>query len=267
MKHRIIIAILLITLTACSSARPSADVANTAMAIVQTAVALTQTAMPTVTPPPPTFTSTATVVYPTPSPMPTQLTLPVTLDPIQAKQQEEIKGVIQAYFDLRYQALSISPPEDFQINGFGDLVSNGTEAKDFLVTEMAKLAAERKWRDVNRFGYVKYDYSLKYKDIFIDASNQIATISVLDDFTIITERDMELNPKAPNSERGDQTHEIVLHNEQGQWKIISDIYRDTWWLQFREPGISTDEILRKINKALQSLEAMPTVTPWPTPTP
>jgi|CXWL01.1.fsa_nt_gi hypothetical protein len=249
---------------ACSPqvvAQPNtADIQNTAIAIAQTGIVLTQASLPTSTP-------ILTIVYPTPSALPTQLTAPVTLDPVQAEQQDEIKSVIQAYFALRYQALSISPPEDFQVNGFGDLVSNGTEAKDFLVTEIAKLAAERKWRELNGFRYAKYEYFLKYKDIFIDASNQIATISVLEDFTIITERDLELNPAEPNINRGDLTHEIVLHNERGQWEIVSDIYRDSWWLQYRKPGMSTDEILRKINEVLQRLEAMPSATPWPSPTP
>ena len=203
----------------------------------------------------------------TPSPLPTQLTLPVTLDPAQAEQQEEIKSVIQAYFDLRYQALSVSPPEDFQANGFGDLVSARSDAKDFLVTEMAKLAVERKWIELNRFRYAKYEYSLKYKNIVIDAPAQIATVSLLEDFTIITEGAMERNPEKPNITRGDQTHEIVLYNEQGQWKIVSDIYWDAWWRSYRKPGMFTDEILSKINEELQKLEAMPSATPWPSPTP
>lgn len=214
--------------------------------------------------PTPTELISVTVI---PSPLPTQLILPATLDPVQAKQLEDIKSVIQVYFDLRYQALSVSPPEDFQSNGFGDLVSAGPDAKDFLVTEMAKLTVERKWIELNRFGYAKYEYSLTYKSVVIDAPAQIATISLLEDFTIITERAMERNPEAPSITRGDLTHEIVLHNEQGQWKIVSDIYWDAWWRSYRKPGMSTDEILSKINEELEKLEAMPSATPWASPTP
>ncbi len=219
---------------------------------------------PVVTPSP-TKPSVPTAV--SPSPLPTQLTLPATLDPAQAKQQEEIKSIIHAYFDLRYQALSVSPPEDFQSNGFGDLVSAGPDAKDFLVTEMAKLAVQRKWIELNRFGYAKYEYSLTYKSVVIDTPAQIATVSLLEDFTIITERAMERNPEAPSITRGDLTHEIVLHKEEGQWKIVSDVYWDAWWRSYRKPGISTDEILSKINEELQKLEAMPSATPWASPTP
>ncbi len=67
----------------------------------------------------------------TPTPEP-----PILGETPSAEDQEAIKSVIQAYFDLRYQALSVSPPEDFQVIGFGDLVSNGTDAKDFLDSEL-----------------------------------------------------------------------------------------------------------------------------------
>jgi hypothetical protein len=226
---------------------------------------VTETAMPNIQ----VFTSSITAfpIYTTPSPLPTQLTVPVTLNPTQTKQQNEIKDVIHAYFDLRYQVLSVSPPNDFQINGFGDLVSDGPDARDFLVTEMAKLSVERKWIELNRFGYAKYEYSLTYKDIAIDASAQIATISVLEDFTIVTERAMERNPEKPSITKGDLTHEIILQNEQGQWKIISDIYQDAWWRSYRKPGMSIDEILNKINARLRKLETMPSATPWLSPTP
>lgn len=180
----------------------------------------------------------------------------VTPNPTQAKQQEGIKSVIQAYFEIRYRLLSVSPLADFQQNGFGDLVSNGADAKDFLVTEMAKLAVERKWYELNNLRYAKYTYSLKYKDIVIDTSAQTAVISLLEYFEIICERAMENNPENPQAcAIGDLTHEIVLHNEQGQWKIVSDVYWDSWWRQFRKPGASTDEILDSINLKMLELEA------------
>ncbi|MFZ5909344.1 MAG: hypothetical protein ACOYYU_04950 [Chloroflexota bacterium] len=263
MKNRIIFTFLLITLAACTPVvepvkTPAQPTLSALVAAVTTADALTQAAR---------FPSPPPITAVTPSPLPTQLTIVPTLNPTQTVQQEEIKGVIQAYFDLRYQALSVSPPKDFQQSGFGNLVSDEPDARDFLVTEMAKLAVERKWIDLNKFGYAKYEYSLKYKDIFIDASAQTATVSLLEDFTIVTKRAMESNPEELSTIRGDLTHEIVLHNEQGQWKIISDTYWDSWWYRYRKPGMSTDEILREINTHLQKLEAMPSATPWPSPTP
>jgi hypothetical protein len=179
-----------------------------------------------------------------------------------AKQQEEIKDAIQAYFEIRYRALSISPPVDFQQNIFGNLVSDGDDAKDFLVTELAKLAVERKWYELNKFRYAEYEYSLVYKDIVIDASTQTAEISLNEYFEIICERAMENDPESPKTcAVGELTHEIVLRNEQGQWKILSDVYWDSWWRQFRKQGSSTDEILHSINLEMQKLEARPSPTP------
>ena len=261
MKTKTIIALLTLTLAACAPAGTTppvnlTEVQNTAIAAVWTDVALTQTALPTAT-----LEATPAIALPTI--LPTLLTIAPTLNPTQEVQVEEIKNVIQAYFEMRYQALSVSPPEDFQINGFGDLVSDSPDAMDFLTTEMAKLAVQRKWIDLNRFGYVKYEYSLKYKDIVIDTSAQIATVSLLEDFAIVHERAMERDPDDPSTTRGDQSHEIVLHNEQDQWKIVSDIYWDAWWRSYRKPGRSTDEILREINEEMRELEAMPTATPMP----
>jgi hypothetical protein len=45
--------------------------------------------------------------------------------------QDELKSVIQAYFELRYQALSASQPDGFRLDGFGDLVSDGADARVF----------------------------------------------------------------------------------------------------------------------------------------
>ncbi len=101
------------------------------------------------------------------TPLPTQLTIVPTLNSTQIIQQEEIKSVIQEYFDIHYRALSVSPPADFQETGFGDLVSDRPDAKDFLETEMAKLAVERKHLELKKYRYTEYEYSLDYLDIAV----------------------------------------------------------------------------------------------------
>lgn len=180
----------------------------------------------------------------------------------QAAQQEDIKNVIQAYFALRYQLFSVSPPADIQQNVFGELVSSGDDARDFLATETAKLAVERKWYELNKLRYAKYEYSLKYTDISFDATAQMATVSLHEYFEIICEKAIDNNSQNPSAcAIGELTHEIVLHNENDQWKIISDTYWDSWWRQFRKPGLTTDEILHNIELKMQKLEAMPSPTP------
>ena len=179
----------------------------------------------------------------------------------QAAQQEGIKNVIQAYFALRYQLLSVSPPTDIHQDVFGKLVSSENDAKDSL-TETAKLAVERKWYELNKLRYAKYEYSLKYTDISFDATAQIATVSLHEYFEIICEKAMDNSSQNPSAcAIGELTHEIVLRNENDQWKIISDTYWDSWWRQFRKPGLSTNEILQNINAKMQKLETMPSPTP------
>ncbi|MFZ5910688.1 MAG: hypothetical protein ACOYYU_11805 [Chloroflexota bacterium] len=238
MKNRIIFTFLLITLAAC-----------------------TPVAGPAETPARPTLSTMLAAV--TPSPLPTQLTIVPTLNPTQTEQQEEIKGVIQAYFDLRYQALSVSPPEDFQTNGFGDLVSDGPDARDFLVTEMGKLAVERKHYELNQLRYVKYEYFLDFSNIEIDSSAQRAVVSLLERFDAIREKAVELNPEDPHISRmGGLEHEINLYKEHDQWKIVSDIYYDHLWRILRQPlDASTEEILHNINIQLTKLETKAPPTP------
>jgi hypothetical protein len=208
----------------------------------------------------PTSTTTATVHPILETGLPPSPT--ATPNATQAARQEDIKDVIRAYFEIRYQLLSISPPADIKQDVFGELVSSGNDAKDFLSTETAKLAVERKWHELNKQRYAKYEYSLKYEDIVVDTSTQRATVSLHEYFKIICEREIENNPKNPSScAIGELTHEIVLHNEQSQWKIISDIYRDSWWRQFRKPGLSTNEILDNIEWQMHELETIPSPTP------
>ncbi|MCL4272011.1 MAG: amidase domain-containing protein, partial [Anaerolineales bacterium] len=178
------------------------------------------------------------------------------LEIVDSKVPEGMKDTIQAYFEIRYQLLSVSPPADIQQDVFGKLVSSRDDAKDFLTTETAKLAVERKWYELNKLRYAKYEYSLKYTDISFDATAQMATVSLHEYFEIICEKTMDNNSQNPSAcAIGELTHEIVLHNENNQWKIISDTYWDSWWRQFRKPGLSTNEILQNINAKETSVTA------------
>ncbi|MCD4802163.1 MAG: hypothetical protein K8R16_04405 [Anaerolineales bacterium] len=209
----------------------------------------------------PISTSSSTTISIEGTPLPTQLTIVPTLNPTQVIQQEEIKSVIQEYFEIHYQALSVSPPANFQETGFGNLVSDGSEAKDFLITEMGKLAVERKHYELNELLYVEYDFSLRYIVIDIDESTKKATVSLGDCFDVIRESAVEANPEDPTISSGGLSHEIVLHYQGGQWKIISDVYRDALWRTLRKSESSTDDILRGIEIMLADLVERASPTP------
>ncbi len=64
--------------------------------------------------------------------------------PVSVEQQEELKSVIQSYFEIRYRVFT-----SLQLDGFGDLVSDGHEAKAFLDAELGKLSVEIKHAELN----------------------------------------------------------------------------------------------------------------------
>lgn len=74
----------------------------------------------------PTSTTTATVHPSLETALPPSPT--ITPNATQMAQQEDIKDTIQAYFEIRYQLLSVSPPADIQQEVFGELVSSGDDA-------------------------------------------------------------------------------------------------------------------------------------------
>jgi len=189
---------------------------------------------------------------------PTQLTIAPTLNSTQIIQQEEINNVIQEYFDIHYQALSVSPPEDFQETGFGDLLSELPEAKDFEAIEKAKLEVQAKYWEIKHLRYAEYQHSLDYDDIVVDSATNMATAFLLDRAEVVRERSMEYNPEDPRITYREFRHIIVLHYEEAEWKIVSDLYLDSWWQQYRKPGATTEEILNAIHLVMQKYEPMPT---------
>ncbi|MEW6400404.1 MAG: amidase domain-containing protein [Chloroflexota bacterium] len=185
----------------------------------------------------------------TPTPTGTPI-IPVTDIPgeaASAEQQEEIKSVIQAYFETRYRALSVSDSGDFQQKGFGNLVSGETEARVFLREEMGKLAVEIKRAELNHLRYVNYEYFLDFESITVDPITQTATVSVVEDNDVVYEISAELNYQEPVvSHMYDREHTISMRKNKNQWEIISDNYNDYLWRMLRQRGISTEEMIYAI---------------------
>jgi len=177
------------------------------------------------------------------------------------EQQEELKDFIQSYFEIRYRALSVAHSDDFKQDGFGNLVSDTPEAKPFLRAELAKLAVDIKHAELDHLRYVDYKYSLDFRNIVIDSSAKLATVSVVEDNEVIYEISAELNPKDPIVSRtANIEHTIILREEQGQWHVVSDDYNDYLWRMLRKMGKSTDEILRVMDKMLSTMKASPSPT-------
>jgi len=218
----------------------------------QTVVLPTKTPVPTTISPTPIPTSTFIPVTITPSPLPTQTKISFFIP-----EQEVLKTIIQAYFDIRYLAFN-----SLQLDGFGDLVSEEPDAKAFLDAELGKLAVEIKDTRLNNLRYAYYKYFLDFRSIVVDTSTQTVTISVIEENEVIHEISTQHDPIDPIvSHRFNLEHTIVLRNEQGQWKIVSDYYNDNLWRILRKPGMSTDEKLKRNTAVSLPTQAMKTFTP------
>ena len=174
---------------------------------------------------------------------------------ISTEQQEELKSVIQAYFEIRYQALSASQPNLFQLNGFDDQVSDGFDAKAFLDAELGKLEVEIKYAKLNQLSYVNYKYFLDFREFTFNAHTQTAIVLVVEGNEVIYEISAINDPENPTiSQMTGLKHTIILRQEQGAWKVASDEYNDLLWRVLRETGRSAEELLNSI-KALPVLTA------------
>ena len=185
----------------------------------------------------PTSVSTSTFIPITPSPLPPSPTTAVF-----TAKQIELKSVIESYFDARYLAFNT-----FNLDGLKYLLSNDADEQASLHAELGKLAVETKHIRLNHLRYMNYKVSLDFHSITVDPDTQTAIILVSEGNEVVYELSAEVNPENPIiSQTAGIEHTIVLHKEQGQWKIISDTYNDDLWKMLRQSGTSTDEMLKNI---------------------
>ena len=166
---------------------------------------------------------------------------------ISLEQQEEIKAIIEQYFEIYYQAFSTSPPADFQEIGFGDLISDLPEARDFEEIEVAKLQVQAKYWELNKFRYTDYNHALEYDRFTFDQEKNQVTVYLLDRAEGVQEISLVRNPNDPRVTYLEFRHIFILHKESERWKIVSDSYFDSWWQQFRKPGATKEDILAAID--------------------
>lgn len=179
--------------------------------------------------------------------LPTTHTVVPTLNPAQKMEQEEIKTIIEQYFDIYYQALSTSPPAAFEEKGFGDLISDLPEARDFEEIEVAKLQVQAKYWELNKLRYVDYKHTQEYDSYSSDQETGQVTVYLLDKAEVIRERSLEEDPNDPRVTILEFRHIVILQKEGEDWSIVSDSYFDSWWQQFRKPGATKEDILSTMN--------------------
>jgi hypothetical protein len=201
-----------------------------------------------------TSTEEALFVTPTPSPLTPSPTLSVFTE-----EQQVLKRAIESYFDIHYLTFNT-----LQVPDFGDLVSDQPDARAFLDAELRKLALEIKYSILNGSRYVDYKYFLDYRNLVVDPSTQIVTITLIVNDEIIFQNSVAGNLQNPLvAQRTGEKHTIMLRQEDGQWKIVSDIYGDFLWRTLRQKGTSPAEIVRQINESLRAIKESPLRLPPP----
>ncbi len=190
----------------------------------------------------------------TPSPLPTQLTVIPTNNSKENEIESEIKYVINDYFDIHYQALSISPPIDFQQNGFGDLISDLPEAQEFEELEVLKLIYQSTYWEQVDLRYAVYDYKLRFDLIEFSEDLNTATIRLLDKAEVVSESQYDPSSNDSKKTYREFGHILSLRKENGEWKIVSDRYYDSFWNRFLSHGYTGQEIYDAIIRATRELE-------------
>lgn len=170
-----------------------------------------------------------------------------------SEQQDEIIEIIKSYFEMRYQALSFPQPDGFQLSEIGNFVSLEPDARGFLEDELAKLALQIKYGELNDSRYVTYKYFLDFREFNFDAATGLVSVLVIEGSETTSE-----NSSHPAQMSGLQ-HVIVLRNEQDEWRIVSDFYNDFLWRTIRRDGETKDDMLNMIS----TIEAL--ITPSSSP--
>ncbi len=132
----------------------------------------------------------------------------------------EIKSVVEAYFEARYQTFST-----LQLDGFADLVSKSPAGTAAWQPELDKLEVELAHARLYRLRYLQYKFSLDYKNIIIDAASRNATLSLLEGHDVVFEITNEVFKRPVVSSMRNRRHTLVLEKEAGVWRVVSAVLR------------------------------------------
>ncbi len=158
------------------------------------------------------------------------------------QEQQEIEGIIKAYFETRYRSL-----HNLKLEDLGKLIDRSSRGCSFLRSESDKLEVEIHHAKLYHLGYSQYKYFLDFKKISINTFSQIATVSVTEGHDVIFQISEEISGDKPIvSAMRNLQHTIVLQKGEDGWRIVSDNYEDYLWRLITTTKMSKEELLQEM---------------------
>ncbi|MBU0510938.1 MAG: amidase domain-containing protein [Chloroflexi bacterium] len=162
-------------------------------------------------------------------------------------EEEQIKEIIEIYFDMRYLSHHTLSLEDF-----GSLTDPSSQGNDFSNSEMEKLEIELYHAKVNHLRYLEYDFFLEFTDISINMQTRTAAISVIEGHDVVFESSKGIYDDEPIvSSMRNLEHVIVLRKENDTWMIVDDDYEDYLWHLLNSTKQTKEEMLDSMDYSSQ----------------
>ncbi len=188
--------------------------------VVTSACALGLAVSPSPTSQPTRAASPEPTALASPTPVPGTGTLADPAGRLSLQDQTEIRQLISAYFEARYQSF-----HRLELQNLDGFKAHTPESEAFFTQEEAKLRRMMSTGKANRLGYVRYAYTLDYTAVSVNVASQRATVTLVEGCDVVYQISQDLRPDDPivSLLRG-RKHTIVLEKMDGLWKIVSDTY-------------------------------------------
>ncbi|MDY7079536.1 MAG: amidase domain-containing protein [Chloroflexota bacterium] len=162
-------------------------------------------------------------------------------------EEDKIKEVINAYFELRYKARKLLEPADFSPLVVATDVST---TADWLQREQDRQEIEHFIAETFQTSYLEYKVFLDYPSIEVNGSE--AVVKLLEGNEVYYTTHPTLPSRMANLE-----HTITLKNVDGRWRISNDQYRgDT--IELLE-ALDKEEILKNVQNNYDAQFIEPTI--------
>ncbi len=156
---------------------------------------------------------------------------------ISVADEQQIKQVINNYFEARYQSFKTLQLSDFAAL----LISNNDNQK-----EIEKLDLNIYQHKVNQLKYQQYTYYLDFGEMSFDSTSALVNIKVTEGSDVLY---VNMSPEMTKM-RGLE-HIVILQKVNGNWKIYSDKYEDDFWKMMRSSNSTNIQLRSQIDNVVK----------------